>query len=293
MIYSRISLLTLVLFLLNGAIYSQTIQISGQQKQEIDQLLNEFEKESAPGVILGIISNGKMIYQNATGKANIAQNKPINADTRFEVTGMTPHFIAFSTLLLEEQGLIDLETSILEYLPDFPTSYSSIKIKHLLGHSSGLPGYWPLKELMGINEGDAYSQEQFYKLISQDWELSSAPGKEFHYTGTGASLLTQIISKIKGVSYQDFFTKEILKPLGMKNSGFSFGSDGKKIEQSLAYMNSDHGPISKDNQHSDLGASGFVSSIHDMMLWYANFSNPKVGSSKLFEKLDLNEFYDL
>ena len=265
---------------------AQAVTLTNDQKIAVAALLDDFDIPNAPGVTLGIFSHGKMIFQESKGYSNLVRKMKIDENSAFDLTGMTPHFVAFAIFLLEDQGALDLDDSITKYLDHIPKSYKDITIQHLLSHSSGLPGYWPIKELMGIRAGEAFTKEMFDRLITQELPLMNIPGQSFSYTGTGPALLMQIISEIKDVPVQEYFKNEIFIPLNMRQSGFTFEESAETISFATAYRNTPHGYQNVENAHAHMGPTGIVSSLHDLMIWFSNIEAPSLGSKKMMAKLD-------
>ena len=124
-------------------------------------------------------------------------------------------YTASAILLLRDRGLIDLDAAISRYLPGVPTDKNAITVRTLIAHTSGLADdYWDKMENRGLSE-DQYVAQSLKR------PLESAPGSEYHYNNFGYQVLKRIIEKISGQSYEAFLAREILAPLGLKNTGLS------------------------------------------------------------------------
>ncbi len=265
-----------------GNIIAQNVQINADQAQRIGALFEEWNDPNSAGVSVGILSGNQVIYQKNVGSANLACGAMVTPDTKFRLTGMSAHFTAFAALLLEERGQLNLDDDIRKYLADFPKYEQPIRVRHLLSHSSGLPGYWPLKELAGFRTNDVFTAQDAAALYTQQWELGSLPGQVFVYTGTGASLLAKIIAKVAGKSFSAFMQDEIFAPLGMHDTQFV---EKPSTIEGLATAYTPDKQV-QSVQHFDAGAAGLVSTVNDLMKWYKNLDTAKVGSKRMLEKLD-------
>ena len=85
-----------------------------------------------------VASNGKTIFNNAYGMADLEWSIPNSPTTRFNIASMTKQFTAAAILLLEDCGKLKTSDSVKKYLPDAPASWNKITIYHLLTHTSGI-----------------------------------------------------------------------------------------------------------------------------------------------------------
>ena len=108
---------------------------------DVDALISEKYAKDGPGISLLIAKNGKTIYKNQQGLANMELQVPINENSVFEIGSITKQFTSVSILMLEEQGKLNLNDEITKYIPDYPTKGQKITIHHLLNHTSGIKSY--------------------------------------------------------------------------------------------------------------------------------------------------------
>lgn len=265
---------------------AQQISMSPAQQKEISALFQEWNQPNIPGVSVGVLSGNKVIFQQNYGQANLEYGQPISGDTPFRQTAMSSHFTAFSILLLEERGQLNLTDDIRMYLPELPQKKKTITIEHLLNHSSGLIGYWPLKTLAGFEEGDRFTKKDALALYQNDWESLHEVGEEFRYSGTAGTLLATIVERVSKQSFGEFTKTQIFQPIGMGNSQFVDEHTGVMKHAASAYqrVGDVYQPVSL--QHFDTGTTGFVCSMNDLMKWYQHLNNPMVGSKALMAKLD-------
>jgi CubicO group peptidase (beta-lactamase class C family) len=108
-----------------------------EQIEKIDKIFSEWNSIEVPGGAVAIIRDGKIIYSNGYGSADLEHDIPITPSTVFYLASVSKQFVTFSILLLEEQGKLKLDDQIQTYLPDFPEYTGPITISHLIYHISG------------------------------------------------------------------------------------------------------------------------------------------------------------
>lgn len=157
--------------------------------------------------------NGKVIYQNATGYANISLEQKNAIQTRYQLASLSKVFTATAIMQLVEKGSIQLDDPIKKYLPSVP--YADITILQILSHTSGLPDF---REVYRVKSSHALNNSDIIAALVQFGPLASAPGTEFHYSSMGYALLANLVEKISGLSFPEYMQVFICKPAGMLHS---------------------------------------------------------------------------
>ena len=133
--FKGISVAILVLSLCFNSITAQSL---GDQ---LTKLFSESYKEKETGAAVMVAKEGKIIYKNAFGLANLELNFPMQPDNVFEIGSITKQFTAVAILILQEQGKLNVDDPITKFIPDYPTQGKTITIHHLLNHTSGIKSY--------------------------------------------------------------------------------------------------------------------------------------------------------
>jgi CubicO group peptidase (beta-lactamase class C family) len=187
-------------------------------RQTIDTLVNTHLKGNGPGAAIGVMQAGKMLHCQGYGMASLEWNVPVQPDTVFRVASLTKQFTAMAILILQMRGNLSIEDLLVTHLPDCPPAWYSIRLRHLLTHTSGL---------VNVSELPAFQARAAQHLLQQEvielfrpLPLLFEPGTDFCYSNSGYHLLGQIIEHITQTNYEDFIHAAILEPLGMKNSYF-------------------------------------------------------------------------
>jgi CubicO group peptidase (beta-lactamase class C family) len=189
-----------------------------QVLQSLDSLANHYASQADFSGVILVANEGKAIYRQAFGLANREWNIPNTVSTKFRTGSVTKPFTAVLVFQAIEKGLLRLEGKVTDYLPDYPAKYGNqITIHHLLSHTGGLidipqvPGLEWNKERLGHTR-----QEMLDYFKSRD--LRFKPGTDFHYSNFGYYLLSVILEKVTGQSYEELLSEKIFIPAGMNNS---------------------------------------------------------------------------
>ncbi|MFT5761278.1 MAG: tetratricopeptide (TPR) repeat protein [Polaribacter sp.] len=193
---NKIKLLAVLLSIfLNTSCQNNTLE----KKLEIDSFIKEQIKvHEIPGLALGVIKNGKVIYEGYFGKADLKNNSNIDKQTIFPLYSITKIAVSTAVHQLVEQGKLSLSNTISQYLDDLPNQWKNIKIVHLLTHSSGLPDFT-------FADRNLTDKELIAKLFKE--ELRFEKGNQFEYNQTNYWLIAQVIEKITNLTLEEFILK--------------------------------------------------------------------------------------
>jgi CubicO group peptidase (beta-lactamase class C family) len=163
--------------------------------KQVDAVFSAYDRSDSPGCAVGILKDGRVLYQRGYGLANLEHNVPITPRSAFHIASGSKPFTALSILLLEKDGQLSLEDPVRKYVPELPDYGRPLTIRHLLDHTSGLKDHLTLVVLAGKYYDDPYTPRQFLALIARQKALHFAPGDEWRYTNTGYFLAAQIVAR--------------------------------------------------------------------------------------------------
>ncbi len=264
--------------------------LSGQTTDnEIDkQIANLFSayNQATPGIAVAVVKDGKIIFKKGYGAANLEYDTPITPKTVFQIASVSKQFTAFSIYLLEKQGKISLEDDIRKYIPEVPDFGKTVRIKHLLAHTSGIRDQWSLLTLAGWRMDDIITTEHILKIISRQKELNFEPGSQYLYCNSGYTLLAEVAARVSGKTFAEYTKENIFAPLGMNDT--QFYDDANRIVKNRANSYEKlGGAYRKMNlNHSVVGATGLLTTVEDLSKWALNFENPTVGDTELIRRFD-------
>ena len=187
--------------------------------EQVDKIFAKWNNPDSPGCALAVLQNGGAAYERGYGMADLEHDVPITPSTPFNVGSVAKQFTAAAVLLLAEQGKLSMDDDVRKYIPELPDFGVTIRVRHLLHHTSGLREQIQLLQLAGWRYPlDFMSETDVMSLVRRQKDLNFPPGANYLYSNTGFMLLGQIVKKVSGLSLREFTTKNIFEPLGMRNS---------------------------------------------------------------------------
>ena len=226
----------------------ESVRMSTDRINRIDEMLKQaIQNDNIPGATAIIIRNGKIIYQNAFGYADVSNKVAMKNDHIFRIASMSKAITSTAVMMLWEQGKFMLDDPISRYIPEFKnpvvldkfrladSSYTTkpadkeITIRHLLTHTSGL-GY-------GVIDGDEkmkaiYKKAGIVDLFTTEpvkigdnikklakLPLHANPGEKFIYS-EGLDVLGYFIEVISGMTFSEYLQKNLFEPMGMNDTYF-------------------------------------------------------------------------
>jgi len=232
----------------------------------IDQLYKDYaEKNHFPGLVYGIVVDGKLVHTGNTGHTDLENKIIANAQSDFRIASMSKSFTAMAILRLRDEGKLKLDDLIKLYIPAAKnTKYltkdaTEVTIRHLLTHSAGFPEDNP----WGDRQLDA-TDEELLALYEKGISFSNNPGSGYEYSNVGFATLGYIIKKVSGQTYQKYITENILKPLGMSHTYWEYNDVPKdKLAHGYRYEDSKwvEQPLLHDGSYGAMG--GLITTIDD------------------------------
>jgi CubicO group peptidase (beta-lactamase class C family) len=232
----------------------------------------QYDDKHCPGLAVMVIEDGATKFKNGYGLRNLKTKEKINCHTNFRMASVSKQFTAKCIAILEEKKQLSCNDYISQYFPDLPEYMSSIKIKHLIHHLSGLPDYSSNffstnKNKPLISNHDVYA---FYKSCNK---LDFEAGERFEYSNGGYSLLPLIIESVTDQSFSDFIKSSIFEPANMKNTAI-IEYPSSIPNQAISYS---EWPFFEDidfNTGNALqGEDGVYTSLVDMQAWIHAIEN--------------------
>jgi D-alanyl-D-alanine carboxypeptidase len=179
-----------------------------------------------PGVSVVVVKDGQLVYNKAFGYADGPRRIKAAPETVYHWWSMTKIPTAIAIMQLREQGKLDLDDLVTKYLPWFKVNYISdartpITIRQLLQHTSGLPDSVPSMAGWVHYSDEIYNQTEVLKQHLPEFNtLKFEPGTKAVYSNVNYMVLGAVIEAASGQSYESFITENILRPLGMSQTGF-------------------------------------------------------------------------
>lgn len=225
-------------------------------------------------------------------------DKSVNENTVFPVASISKWITSFGVLKLVEQGKLDLDKPVDDYLtrwhlPESEFDNKKVTVRKLLSHSSGLvddlgyDGFPPNETVQTIEESLTKASDTDYSdgVAIVGYE----PGSKYMYSGAGYTILQLLIEEISGKSFQEYMTQEVLEPLKMENSTFVL-TEKPNIQLAQIYKND--GTTREMNKFTALAAASLFTTTADLSKFLeANISSNVVLSEETIAKMSIPETF--
>lgn len=250
--------------------------------QSLARLFSQYDQPGRPGVALLVLKDGETLLERTSGLANVQSGEPVTSATNFRLASVSKQFTAVAILILVDSGDLNLDGSVVDYLPELGPAAAAVTLQNLLQHSSGLPDYEKLIEPCAtrqVRDWDVVS------LVSNHG-LRFTPGTRFRYSNTGYALLACIAERVAGIPYPELLREKIFKPLGMSGS-VAFVEGVNEIPNRALGCTVDGGRVVETDQSPTsavLGDGGVYSSLNDLRRWDEGLRAGKVLRRDLLEQ---------
>jgi len=277
----KFEIIFLSIFLLAS---SPKLHASGKV-DKINQLVEALSSdESFSGVVL-VAEKGNIIYNQAFGLANREWGVQNTIDTKFKIGSVSKPFTAMLCLQLVNEGILDLNGTISNYLPEFKGEGADrITIEHLLTHTSGIRCS-PKNE--AVVERQSHNLSVFLNYLENE-PLLFEPGEDFSYSNLGYNLLALIAERVSHVPFNKLLEQYIFRPLKLSETK---EYDASIVEQNLAsgyeykLLDGFHNASWLDPSYA-MGCGGLISTVYDLYCFdqalYSNKLIPDYIKEKMF-----------
>jgi len=268
------SIITLKKIVLFSLLLLSTLSKAQENFPKIDSLLNVYDKQGAPGVSVGVVKNGNLVYEKYTGFDDISKHRHASKKSLYNIASDSKKFTAACVVLLSQQGKLNLDNKLSKYFPQFPAYASNITIKMLLNHTSGIKDYLMLAVLKGSDEGAHTSADVLNWLAVQ--ETNYEPGKGFSYSNSNYFLLIQIVEQTSGMSINKFAEKFIFKPLKMNDTQYSSRAEFKFKNKAIGYAVTETEFVPQPDTDKVIGGGGVYTTVRDLAKWLNEMKTQKL-----------------
>ncbi|WP_079912223.1 serine hydrolase [Paenibacillus sp. 32352] len=207
---------------------------------------------------------------------------PMKLDTIFQLASISKPVTATAILMLAEEGKVSVALPVQDYIPEFVgEKKENVLIHHLLTHTSGIDtsNVWKLSNnpefISQMNSCPDNQHPEVYKYVTAGYTapLSAFPGTEMSYCSYGFVLLTEIIRRVTGQSFEQFMAERMFRPLGMKDTTFVVPPE----QYARVAKHPPNAPFPSFADYENLtvpwGSSGLCSTAYDMAVFCQTFLN--------------------
>ena len=254
------------------------LAIPAEQARRVDEVFIESDRMDSPGMAVGIIQDGRLIYARGYGSANLEHDIPITTQTVFRTGSIGKQFTAMCIAILAERGAISLDDDIRKYLPEMQEYDSAVTIRQLIHHTSGLRGYLVLQGLAGRVGDYFFTKQEGIELLSRQKMLNFPSGEKYVYSNSGYLLLGEIVSRVSGMTLGEFAKRNIFEPLGMNDTHVHDDRNRVVRNRATGYAPIGEGKYRIDMTQLEIVGDGSVfTTIEDFFKWDQNFYLNRLG----------------
>ena len=231
-----------------------------------------------PGAAVALVVDGKTEWIAGYGLADVASGRPVTEDTAFNIGSISKSVAAWGVMKLVEQGKIDLDTPVENYLtrwhiPESQFDEQGVTMRRLLSHTAGLslsgyPGFDPAQTLPTLEQSLSGATNG-----AGDVHLIMEPGTQWKYSGGGVTLAQLIVEEVSGRNFAEYMQSEILEPLGMKHSVYGWPD---RISERAATPYDGMGRPIPGPRFTALAAAGLQTTAADMARFIEASLTPRV-----------------
>lgn len=245
----------------------------------IDQLMSAYQG-NVPGASVLVVRDGRVLFRRSYGLADIENRVAATPATNYRLASMTKQFTAAAILVLAQDKRLSLDDPIRKWLPTLPDATTSIKIRHLLTHTSGLIDY---EDVMPAGTSRQLHDIDVLHLLEAQQQTYFPPGTNYRYSDSGYSLLSIIVARASGRDFASFLRERIFLPLGMQNT-VAYEEGVSTVAHRAYGYSKPHSWLRTDQSLTSavLGDGGIYSSIEDLAKWdQALYSGGPLNSESL------------
>lgn len=218
------------------------------------------------GLAVAVVQGSDTLLFKSYGKADLEWDVPMADDAVFEIGSVTKQFTAAATLKLRDEGKLDLDADLTEYLPDYPTQGHRIPVRRLLDHTSGIKGATEIPAFHAIRVQDLPRDSLITIIAAEPFDFP--PGEALIYNNSGYILLGHIIEKVTGTYYEEYVENELFAELGMDRSSYCSNTEVVP-RRAHGYRLTDGGLVRREHVSHvwPYAAGSLCSTIGDLVTW--------------------------
>jgi len=254
--------------------------------ERVPQLLEHY---AVPGTSIALVQDGELVWSGAYGYADLEQGLEMRVDAVYRVESISKSVSAWGIMKLVEQGRIDLDAPVQQYLGDWqledtPFNEQEITVRKLLNNNAGMPlgaigrQYSPLGDVPGLRQ-----------YLSEEARLIKEPGMGFLYANTGYNLMELMVEEVTGQDFGEYMSAEVLAPLGMKTATYNWD---EKFNASIPTAYNLQGEIIPLYVYPARASGGLFASVEDVARFtIAGMSGPYASGHSGLSQASVNEIH--
>jgi serine beta-lactamase-like protein LACTB, mitochondrial len=206
---------------LTRASAAQEHALAVEKRTLVEAAVSKFMASThVPGISIAVVENGEIEWVSGFGFADLENNVPASEHTLFRLASISKSLTATAAMELVERGKLDLDAPVQKYCPAFPQKSAPITTRLVMGHLAGIRHYKSDSQ----DDPEVGNTKHFADPIQAGLDffkndpLVSDPGKQFHYSTQGYTLVGCVVEGASGTRYTEFMQRNLLQRAGMEHT---------------------------------------------------------------------------
>jgi len=235
--------------------------------EAIDAVVEDgLEEGPIAGATVAVSRGGRTLHSAGYGYADLENRIPATENTLYHVGSITKEFTAAAVLLLVEEGRVELDRPITEYLPDLPSQLEAVEVRHLLNHTGGVRNYTTM-ESWWRRAALEVTPSELVEVFAHE-PLDFPPRTEFSYSNSGYVLLGLLVERVSGQPFGGFLNEQLFVPLGLERTHYC--DDRALVPERARGYQVEEGAFARARYVSlsqAYAAGGICSTAPDLLRW--------------------------
>jgi CubicO group peptidase (beta-lactamase class C family) len=261
------------------------------------------EYEPFPGISIAVVHDQEMVWSAGFGYADLESRRPASPETVYSICSISKLFTSIAAMQLRDEGRFRLDDPVNTLLPWFRTGNRyedgpALTVESLLTHSSGLPNETGSEKSTSYptHEVTSYPTREEIRARIPDMETLYPVWQHEHYSNLGLVLVGEIVSELSGLSYGEYVTERILRPLGMSSTTPEIGEVQGSGRLATGYSAPRRGggrrEVGPFETNGMAPAMGFASTVEDLAKFASwQFRLLDTGDDEILEANTLREMH--
>lgn len=222
--------------------------------------LLQLTEQQYPGLNVAVAVNGRIVWSEGAGWADIASQKRATPSTQFRTYSSTKWLTAALALRMADKGFVDLDAPIYRYLPSLPATVAPVTLRQLLQHRGGIRHYRE-GEWLTVSQAHCTRATEALRDFIND-PLVASPGEKFNYSSFGFVLASAVLEAAGRRPFHDLLRDEVLAPSGMRSTGPN--PDRSREASTYQRVNGSFAAAPASDSSCKFGAGGLYGNAEDL-----------------------------
>ncbi len=268
-------------------------------EKKLDNLVEETLKTfDVPGISVGILKDGKIVYAKGHGVRSLTNKKDMNENTLVGIASNSKGFTCFALAMMVDAGKLNWDDKVRKHIPEFQLYDAWVTeqftVRDLVTHRSGMG--LGAGDLMFFPEGNDFHVADVINNVKYLKPETSFRSK-FAYNNNMFIIAGEVLKRVSGLSWEEFIETKIMKPVGMNNSKASYNRVTNSTNIIDAHTRAEGKVIQIPHDWSETAnpAGGIMSNVNDMLTWANFLMNDAVtkNGTRLLSEAQFHELWQL